>query len=285
MEIYDLMVFLTVVESGGFTRAAEKLNCVQPNVTARIKKLESTLDAQLFYRENRGVTLTANGRELIGQAKQIVRLAKDTETRFSQNEISGLLNIGVSQTAATAWLPKILQAFIKHYPEVEINVQSLFVETMTAQLLNHQLDCALTDISIAHPKLNYGFSRPEKLMLVHGVDYEFSAQAEVTTLTFSRASQYRRILYEHLNHLQVNVTRELTLKGMDAVLACIIGGVGVSLLPESVSALPHIAPHINSVPLENSEGRVGILTHVNNVETAALHAFMSVAREIIVERF
>jgi DNA-binding transcriptional LysR family regulator len=285
VEIYDLMVFIAVVESGGFTKAAEKLNCVQPNVTARIKKLESALDVQLFYRENRGVTLTANGRELIGQAKQIIRLARDTETRFSQNEISGLLNIGVSQTAATAWLPKILRPFMKQHPKVEINVQSLFVETMIGQLLSHELDCALTDIAIAHTKLNYIFSRPERLMFVHSINYEFSPETEVTVLTFSKVSQYRRILYEHLNRLQVKVNRELTLKGMDAVLACIIDGIGVSLLPESVSILPHIASHINAVPLEGIKGRVGILTHVDNVETAAQQAFMSLARGIIVESF
>lgn len=281
MEIYDLMVFMAVVETGGFTQAAERLNCVQPNVTARIKKLEATLGAQLFYREHRGVTLTANGRDLIGQAKQIIRLAKDTETKFSQNEISGLLNLGVSQTAATAWLPRILEAFIRQYPEVEINVQSLFVETMTAQLLNHELDCAITDVSIEHPRLKYAFSRLERLMLVHAQNYQFAPEAEVTVLTFSKAGQYRRILYNYLHRQQINVGRELTLRGMDAVLACIIGGVGISLLPESVVELPHIAPYVKAIQVGSNEGRVGILMHVNNVETAALQAYVTLAQETI----
>lgn len=166
MEIYDLKVFMAVVETGGFTVAAKKLNCVQPNVTARIKKLEEMLTVQLFYRENRGVTLTANGRDLIAKAKQIIRLAKETEAGFSQKNISGIVNIGVSQTAASAWLPQILKEFMEKYPEVELNTRSLFVETMIVQLLNHELDCALTDIQIQHPKLTYSFSRSEPLMLV-----------------------------------------------------------------------------------------------------------------------
>lgn len=275
------MVFMAVVETGGFTQAAAKLNCVQPNVTARIKKLENLLGTQLFYRENRGVTLTANGRALTGDAKKLIRLAKSTETRFSQNKITGLLTLGVSQTAATAWLPGILRVFMNQYPDVEIEVHSLFVETMTGQLLNHELDCVLTDVPIIHPKLRYIFSRPEQLMMVYADNYQFSTETGVTMLTFSKASRYRQILYEYLEHQQISVRSELTLKGMDAVIACIIGGVGVSLLPKSVASLSHIAPHIKVIPVNGVEGRVGIVTHIDNVQTAALQAFTSLAQEII----
>jgi len=281
MEIYDLMVFMAVVETGGFTQAAARLNCVQPNVTARIKKLEKSLGTQLFYRENRGVTLTANGRALTGEAKKIIRLAKSIETRFLQNEITGLLTLGVSQTAATAWLPEILRVFMDLYPDVEINVHSLFVETMTGKLLDHELDCALTDVPIVNPKLRYTFSRPEQLMVAYADNYPFSTETDVTILTFSKTSRYRQILYEYLEHRQISVRSELTLKGMDAVIACIIGGVGVSLLPESVVSLPHIAPHIKVLPANEVEGRVGIVTHVDNVQTAALQAFMDLAQKII----
>ena len=279
MELYDLTVFLAVVETGGFTQAAKKLHCVQPNVTARIKKLETSLGTQLFYRENRGVTLTTHGRELIGQAKQIIRLASDTETRFQREEVTGQLNVGVSQTAATAWLPKILQPFMEQYPQVDINVQSLFVESMTTKLLNHELDCAISDIAIAHPNVHYVYSRPERLMVTHAKSYQLTTKTKITTLNFSRASHYRRILYDYLEKEELPVAREITLKGMDAVLACVLGGVGVSLLPESVVNLHYIAPHVEAVALDGVAGKVGILTHTNNVETAALSAFMDLARQ------
>ena len=281
MDLYDLKCFLAVVETGGITQAAKKLNCVQPNVTAHIKKLEDQLGVQLFYRESRKVILTAQGRELIGSAKQLIKLAHDTETKFARQHTSGVLTLGVTQTAATAWLPRILKAFIDEYPDVEINVHSLFVETMTAQLLNHELDCVLTDLSIEHPLLHYRFSQSQRLMLVHAVDFPESWQDGVTVLSFSRESHYRAILLDHLRCRKVPMLRELTLKGMDAVLACLVGGLGISLLPESVTRLPYIAPHIKAIPLVEVEGRVGILTHVRNVETAAQRAFVSLAQEII----
>lgn len=103
----------------------------------------------------------------------------------------------------------------------------------------------------------------------------------MTVLSFSKASQYRKILYTHLQTQQFTVKNEIILKGMDAVLSCIIGGVGISLLPASVAALAHVAPHINARPVDCSEGRVGVVSHVNNAETSAQQAFTDLAREII----
>ena len=281
MELYDLTVFMAVVDTGGFTLAAKQLNCVQPNVTARIKKLETSLGVQLFYRENRGVSLTASGRELIGEAKQLLHLAANTKARFSNKHVSGVLNLGVSQTAATAWLPGILREFMKNYPDVEINVQSLFMASMTAQLLNHELDCALTDIPVEHPRLRYTFSHPQQLMLVSARDYQISAGTEVTVLNFSKVSQYRRILYDSLHNQHIRITHELILKGMDAVLSCIIGGLGVSVLPKSVTSLPHIAPYITAQPIQGKKGKAGIVCHVNNIETPALQAFTELTQKTI----
>ena len=57
----DVLVFLNVVRSGSITRAAQRLNMVQSNVTARIKKLEYALGVTLLRRHARGVKLTGGG--------------------------------------------------------------------------------------------------------------------------------------------------------------------------------------------------------------------------------
>ncbi len=281
MDFYSLKIFLAVVETGSFTRAAKKLNCVQPNVTAHIKKLENTLGTQLFYRENRQITLTAPGREFVRHARQIFKLVRDTETQFLSSNVSGVLNLGVTQTVATAWLPRILRSYIQEHPDVEINVQSMFVETMTTQLLNHELDCVLTDSLIEHPHLDCRFSKEQRLTLVRSTDTPQTPETGTTILSFSKASHYRAILLDHLRQQHITVARELILKGMDAVLACVIGGVGISLLPEAVVRQPHISPYVKATPLTGITKKVGIVTHRNNVETAAQKALIQTAQSII----
>ena len=58
----DLLVFLEVARAGSLTQAARRLNTVQPNVTARIRKLEQALGAKLLQRHARGVRSTPAGR-------------------------------------------------------------------------------------------------------------------------------------------------------------------------------------------------------------------------------
>ena len=60
IDLIDLQYFVTVAREGGVTRASEKLNRVQSNVTTRVKKLEQQLDVPLFLREGRKMILTAD---------------------------------------------------------------------------------------------------------------------------------------------------------------------------------------------------------------------------------
>ncbi len=65
LESHDLWIFKHVAELQSVSRAAEKLGYVQPNVSQRIKSLEDELGARLFMRNNRGVTLTEEGKVLL----------------------------------------------------------------------------------------------------------------------------------------------------------------------------------------------------------------------------
>ena len=70
IDLEALHIFRTVAQQGGITRAAAKLNRVQSNVTTRVKQLEERLGAQLFLRERRGLTLSPEGRLLLGYAEE-----------------------------------------------------------------------------------------------------------------------------------------------------------------------------------------------------------------------
>lgn len=57
MELAQIRMFKTVVETGSIARAAQVLHCVPSNITARLKSLESELGVELFYRAGRGCRL------------------------------------------------------------------------------------------------------------------------------------------------------------------------------------------------------------------------------------
>ena len=75
MDLSDLNIFRAVVREGGITRAAEKLNRVQSNVTTRVRQLEEDLGVELFIREGKKMQPSPAGKLLIDYANRLLDLA------------------------------------------------------------------------------------------------------------------------------------------------------------------------------------------------------------------
>jgi molybdate transport repressor ModE-like protein len=89
MDINELRIFKAVAEEGSVSRAAERLNCVQSNVSARIRQLEEGLKVTLFHRKSRGVALTTAGRVLLDYAERILALVSEAERIVQEREPLG----------------------------------------------------------------------------------------------------------------------------------------------------------------------------------------------------
>ena len=77
MEIYQLRTLLAVAREGSITRASERLFLSQPAISAHIKAMEDELGIALFERTPRGMSLTANGAQLLERAGRIMALHRE----------------------------------------------------------------------------------------------------------------------------------------------------------------------------------------------------------------
>lgn len=98
IEIYQLKYFLAVVETGSFTKAAERVYVTQPTLSAGIKKLESNLDTRLFDRSSRRVFLTENGTRFVERAKGVLHQLNLAEAAMKTDDTPKLLRLGVLMT-------------------------------------------------------------------------------------------------------------------------------------------------------------------------------------------
>ena len=130
----SLEIFRTVAVEGSITKAALKLNRVQSNISTRIKQLEQSLQKNLFLRQNRGLTLTPDGELLLSYAERLLQLSLEATEALNEGKPSGVLRIGTMESTAAARLPEILSRYHRHYPDVEIEL-----ETDTARGLLEQL--------------------------------------------------------------------------------------------------------------------------------------------------
>lgn len=83
MTLQQLRYLIAIAEYGSINAAAQNLYASQSNLSTAIKELEQELGITIFTRSNRGVTLTNDGTELLGYARQVIEQATMLETRYA----------------------------------------------------------------------------------------------------------------------------------------------------------------------------------------------------------
>ena len=114
MDLQTMKIFHTVAKEGSFSAASHKLNYAQSNISIKMQQLESDMQSPLFYRHNRGITLTLKGTLLLQYSEKILRLLDETSSAMLEDgSARGTLSIGSMETVASIYLPKILSKYHK----------------------------------------------------------------------------------------------------------------------------------------------------------------------------
>ncbi len=150
-------VFISVAENLSFSKAAEMMFISQPAVTKHIKEMESALNLSLFERKGNRVFLTKAGKLAYEHLKNIRQLYRDMEFELERlnDAFKGSLRIGASSTISQYVLPKILAAFHRRYPEIEIFLFNGNSFEMEQKLLANEIDLALVENMTSHQDFKY----------------------------------------------------------------------------------------------------------------------------------
>ncbi len=122
LELYK--VFYHVAQTQSFSQAAARLFVTQSAVSQAIKNLESQLQAPLFFRKTRQVTLTPEGKLLLAHVEQALNYVRIAESKIQEmrNLQAGEIHVGVSDTICKYFLLPVLAAFNRRYSQVKIRV-------------------------------------------------------------------------------------------------------------------------------------------------------------------
>ncbi len=145
MENRVLKYFLIVAREENITKAAEILHISQPALSRQLMQLEEELGTKLFIRGKRNITLTDEGLYLRQKAQEIIDLTEKTEREFARGltSLSGVISIGMGETAASSYLADLIREFREEYPDVRFEIIS-----GNADGTKEQLDKGLLDIGI-----------------------------------------------------------------------------------------------------------------------------------------
>ncbi len=124
LDLRQLRAFVVVAEELHFGRAALKLGIAQPPLSQQIRRLETKIGCALFERGTRHVELTEAGRLLVTRANDILRAIGDTarDVRMTGEGKLGRLVVGFPATASLTILPKVVEAYRRDHPGVELRL-------------------------------------------------------------------------------------------------------------------------------------------------------------------
>lgn len=148
MEMHQVRYFLSVCETGNFTRAAELCHVSQPALTHAIKKLEEAVGGALFHRERHAVRPTALGVKLRPRLEQIQTEAQaalaDAHHFLSLEQVP--LRVGVLLTVGPARISGFLSHFQRSYPGVEVEIHDSRQDDLMPRLRQNELDVAVINL-------------------------------------------------------------------------------------------------------------------------------------------
>lgn len=236
-------IFYYVAKYQSFTRAASVLMNNQPNLTRSIHNLEHALGCRLFYRTNRGVRLTPEGRLLYSHVSVAVNqlITGEEELEKHKNLQAGVITIGVSETALHIFLLEKLRIFRTLYPDIRIRLSNHSTPQAVTALKNGLVDFAVvtTPSGITKPLEELSLKSFREI-LVGGPGFSFLADkswhlADLIEYPFvchdhsTKSYEFYDTFFQKLNlHLRPDMEAATT----DQILLMIKNDLGIGFLPK-----------------------------------------------------
>lgn len=241
MNLQKYLAFVKTVEYGSFTRAAEILSYSQSSISRMIADLEKEWNVTLLERGIGGVKLTSDGTKLLPYAKNVV--AEYEKLQMEIDELnglqSGLIRIGTFSSVATHFLPNIIKAFQKDYPNIDYELLLGDYTEIEEWIAEGRVDCGFLRLPTKAEFETISLEQ-DRLLAVIPEDHplagceKFPVQAlcdEPFMLLEKGAKAEISEIFEK-NGLTPNV--KFTTWDDYAVMSMVESGLGISILPELI---------------------------------------------------
>ena len=170
MDLRQLRSFVVVVEQGSINRAAARLHCAQPTLSAQMRQLEKTLGVSLLRRRSRGVETTPAGQQFYGACLEILGQVEHARGAMQEwaRDVAGPVAAGIIPSIAKEVLPPVLRAYCDEFPHVDMRIVEAYSGTLTDWVMSGELDFALVTEPTHEPALVRRVVASAPLCLVSG---------------------------------------------------------------------------------------------------------------------
>lgn len=241
MNILKYQAFIKTVEYGSFTKAAEVLKYSQSGISRMINDLEQEWGIILLERNRSGVRLTSDGIKVLPYAKKLC--ADYEKLQIYVDDIkgvqAGIIRIGTFSSVATHWLPNIIKAFQKDYPNIDYELLLGDYSEIEEWISVGRVDCGFLRLPTKADFETVFLERDEMLAILpenhtlanyDKIPIEMLASEPFMLLEKGEKSEIAELFEKNGLHLN---TRFTTWDDY-AVMSMVESGLGVSILPRLI---------------------------------------------------
>ncbi|TIS07095.1 MAG: LysR family transcriptional regulator, partial [Mesorhizobium sp.] len=136
LDLDQLQTFISIADTGSFTRAAEEVHRTQSAVSMQMRRLEERIGKPLFEKDGRT-------NKLLSYARRLIYLNRETLAAFDDQRLEGTIRIGTPDDYADRFLPEIMARFSRSNPRVELTVICEPTPGLVEHIKRGNLDLAL----------------------------------------------------------------------------------------------------------------------------------------------
>ena len=249
MELRHIRYFITLAEEMHFSRAARRLGISQPPLSQQIQALEHEVGIRLLDRSHHHVALTKAGEQFLTEAYKLFKqydYFRQNASRIKLGE-AGQLNLACVQSAFYEIMPPIIIHFRKTHPSVGISLNECTTSSAQVDLLAGRLDFAFIRINEVRAPLVVRRLRKERIIAAVPSGSRLAAYKKLTlrqlaeepNITFQQTTSYQLYsdILQAFNECGVMPNQIYEHSSLDSVLGFVACGLGVALIPVSVSKL------------------------------------------------
>lgn len=241
--LHKLEIFNIVVQTGSFSKAAERLYLTQSAVSQHIQDLENQLGAQLFHRGRRGVSLTVAGDVLLDYANTILKLLREAESAVTNVELlaGGQLRIGATPGVDVYIMPDWVGAFQRRFPLLKVSLETNITSLIIGDVTRHVIDLGFVEGELGAEE-GVGQLELQEVgqVVIVGSKHPWFNLNTITLEMLSGQPFIARIRQSHtrtwIEHLlqpdKVNINIIAEFANPEAIKRAVMAGMGVSILPE-----------------------------------------------------
>ncbi|UOF14184.1 LysR family transcriptional regulator [Lysobacter capsici] len=225
-----LRTFVAVTETGGFTRAAERLHLTQSAISHQIRRLEDQVGRPLLRRTTRRLTLTEDGEDFLRHAGQILQSLDALTRRFQPSPIAGVVRFGVPENFIGDRLPNVLCQFARAFPSIRLDVSVSMSMDLRQMVEADELDLA---VIIALPDSGAGtVLRRTRWVWVAADYFDVPANTSLPFAFFPPPCINRQVGISALDGTAVEWHVVFTSPSQQGLHAAILAGLAITVMAE-----------------------------------------------------